>query len=98
MPSTTEIVDELKDSAPEPDRKLGRIVAICSILAVAIAGLFWLFTVNATANGADKKSDANAAAIEKKADKDDVRQGFQNLNDRLDKIQEILINGGAKRK
>lgn len=97
-PETLKNAQELADDAgPEPNRKLGTIAAIVSIAVVVVAGLFWLFTMNANANAAKDQADALAQKVEKKADREEVRDGFNEINKRLDKINDYLMNGGRKR-
>lgn len=93
---------ELADTHPQNgngfSKKLAAIATIASIAVAAVAGLFWLFSVNATANSADKRSSDQAAVIERKADKDEVRQGFEDINKRLDRLQDYLINGAGRKR
>lgn len=80
-------------AAPQSDttNSLKSLAAFCSVLALLFAGMFWVFNVNAKADGAVESSRSNATKIEQKADKDDVKEGFRALNEKFDHLQDYLM-------
>ena len=96
MPDIRDLLDELEDEGVNAPRPWGKIAAIATIAVLVVGGLFWLFQVNATANSSQKAADDNAKRIEQKADKQDVKDGFEQINRRLDQIQDYLMNSPKK--
>ena len=70
---------------------IGTIYKALGIAAVIVGVILWLAATNATATHADNLAIKNAADVEKKADKQDVKEGFQRIYDKLDKMNDYLL-------
>lgn len=88
-----------KEQLQEPggETRLGRVSTVLGIVVVLVAGLFWLFQVNATANYAKDKVNDHDKALEEKADKNEVRDGLREINRKLDQLNEYLLRNRTKR-
>ena len=79
------------ENLPEPQNsQLSHIYAFLGITTILIAALFWLFSVNATAERAEAQSQQNAQAIEKKADREATQEQLKRIFDKLDSIDTYL--------
>jgi hypothetical protein len=75
-------------------KNMGILLVIASTL---LAGVSWVFNVNAKAESAAEASRANAVKIEQKADKEDVKDGFRSLNEKFDHLQDYLMRERQRR-
>jgi len=82
-------INELPDDAPKPLRTISAYVGLA---AMAITALLWLFSVSSKADYAKTKVDEHDKVLENKADKNDVRDGFDKLNKKLDDLTDYLLN------
>ncbi len=83
--------EKTKDQPGETPKWLGRLGAGLGVVVILVTALFWLFSLNATANYARDQADAHEKTLQQKADKDEVRDGFKELNRKLDQINEFLL-------
>lgn len=89
---TEEIRQNLADAADDAPRPWAKLAAIGSIAVLLVSALFWLFSVDARATYAKEKVDAHDKVLENKAEKSEVKDGFDQLNKRLDTLTDFLIN------
>ena len=79
------------ENLPEPNEsRYSHYYAFAALAAMIIGALFWLFTVNATAQHADAQSIENARQLEHKADRDATDQQLKRIFDKLDSIDSYL--------
>jgi hypothetical protein len=83
--------DTTAETSRETTNSLKQFAILLTIVGTLLAGAFWVFNVNAKAEVAVEISKANATKIEQKADKEDVKEGFRSLNEKLDRLQDYLM-------
>ena len=83
------MADSINDTIKFP---IGKVFAICALLAILIPACFWLFNVSAQAQRADQQSQQNAVDIQKKADREDLRE----IKSDIKEIRDFLLNGKGR--
>jgi len=80
----------LKESHLEPTENtpLGRVLTIMTIATIIIGAIFWIANVSATASQANSLSQQNANEIQKKADREDLKEIKSDIKD----IRDFLMN------
>lgn len=76
---------------------LKQFAALATIAALLISALWAIFAVKAEADDAEKISQSNAQKIEQKADREDVKGRLEHIEQKLDKLNDYLLNGKDRR-
>lgn len=76
---------------PNDNTTLGKLLTSLTIAGLMIGAIFWVANVNATATHADSLSQQNQAEIQKKADREELREMRQDIKD----IRDFLMNKGV---
>jgi len=73
---------------PTENTPLGRVLTIMTIATIIIGAIFWIANVSATASQANSLSQQNANEIQKKADREDLKEIKSDIKD----IRDFLMN------
>jgi type VI protein secretion system component VasK len=76
--------------SPDPEKKIDAVYKLLAIAAILVGFVAWLASTNSTATDARALSQKNSETLEKKADKEEIRQQLQLLNNKLDELDRYL--------
>ena len=82
---------------PKAESSLSKLYAALGIIVILVSAIIALANISSTATQGLQLSQQNAAAIEKKADRDEVRDRLKSIDDKLEKLNDYLLNGRDKR-
>ena len=85
------------ETKEESSLTLSRVYAALGIIVILVSAIIALANISSTATQGLQLSQQNAAAIEKKADRDEVRDRLKSIDDKLEKLNDYLLNGRDKR-
>lgn len=94
LPDQNSEIDALE---PKEESSLSKLYAALGIIVILVSAIIALANISSTATQGLQLSQQNAAAIEKKADRDEVRDRLKSIDDKLEKLNDYLLNGRDKR-